>query len=84
MNKIHYIIITDNIIEDIEKIFILSNEYKEKLKVLFLSEDTLNLILAAEIINTISKINFCFIKDIHYSTNLYLKDPSRHALLTPI
>ena len=82
MNKKHYIIITDNIIEDIETIFILPNEYKEKLKALFLSKDMLNINLATEIICTISKIDFCFIDDINYSKNLWIKDPARVSTLT--
>jgi hypothetical protein len=74
--------------EDIEKISILPIEYKKKLKVLFLSEDNYNLKLAEEII----KILFPFDRFIFLNKNIFshpltpnqcfIKDPSRHALLT--
>lgn len=84
MNKKHYIIIQDSIIEDIEKVMILPEEYKSKIKELCLSKDSLNISLANEIIKTLD-----------YNCNIYLvtqwidfnsigitiRDPSRHINL---
>jgi len=52
--KSHVIIITDNIISDIENIITIPEEYKNTLKKLLLSNDKHNITLAEEIIHTLS------------------------------
>lgn len=83
INKKHHILIQDSIIEDIEKVMILPNEYKSKIKELCLSKDLLNISLATEILKTIDKsCNIVFQISFIYDFSPFIKDPSRNAILT--
>lgn len=89
MTKRHFIIISPNIIKDIEKIQIIPNEYKERLESLFLSNDTSNLVVAREIIKVLFPIyEFIFIPrdnlfDPLLISQAYLADPTRHFTILP-
>lgn len=67
--KSHVIIITDNIISDIENIITIPEEYKNTLKKLLLSNDKHNITLAEEIIHTLSPTRkFVFISYSNFNT----------------
>ena len=84
MNKKHYIIIQESIIEDIEKIISLPDEYKSKIKELCLSDDILNITLANEILKTLDK-DIVLVMDLYDSGNRspFIKDPSRISTIIP-
>lgn len=89
LTKRHFIIITPNIIKDIEKIQIIPDKYKKCLESLFLSNDTPNLVVAGEIIKVLFPIyEFIFIpKENLYNPmtpeQCYLADPSRTFTFIP-
>lgn len=87
MNKKHYILIQDSIIEDIEQVMSLPNEYKSRIKELCLSKDSLNITLANEILKTLDGKCNILLETGWYewpilNRGAVIKDPSRHATLT--
>jgi len=84
MNKKHYIIIQESIIEDIEEVMKLPDEYKSKIKELCLSNDLLNVSLVNEILDTLyNNNNIILIRDLTtiFNNSFIVKDPSRYATL---
>ncbi len=65
MKHKHFIIITDNILNNLSEIVSIPNEYKENIKNLLLSKDSSNIKLVTEILKTLyPNKEIIFIKDI--------------------